>query len=106
MALFTFVIEFRGSTMIRQVKAASPRMALKHVTARLGGLDARSRLKLARAVAEDTPVEVEGVRNVWCFSAVVGRSLALIHFVKTVEARKISRLRVLRLKRRKTLRSG
>ena len=59
MALFTFVIEFRGSTMICQVKAASPRTALKRVTAKLDGLDARSMLELSRALSEDTATEVD-----------------------------------------------
>ena len=106
MALFTFVIEFRGSTMIRQVKAASPQTALKHVTARLDGLDARSRLEFSRALSEDDATEMKGMINVWCSSASVRRSLALVHFVKTAEVRKVPRLRVLPRERRKTLRSG
>ena len=92
MALFTFVIEFRGSTMIRQVKAASPQTALKHVAAKLDGLDARSRLELSRAWSEDDATEMKGMRNVWCSSASVRRSLALVHFV-TAEVRKVPRLR-------------
>lgn len=90
MALFTVLLEFNGGTYLSQLRAASAhKVAAKHA-ARLidnkavGTLATRRRL--AQRLAADNPVAIEGVRNVWCSHASVGKKSALVNIVGTAEA--------------------
>ena len=80
MARFTVILEFTGGTYVRQVKAASARRALKAIATGKHGKAA-----LFRALAEEKPAAIEGVKNCWCCGASYRDKLALVNIVKTAE---------------------
>jgi hypothetical protein len=79
LAKFTLILEFRGGTYIRQVRASSPKGALKTVD----GTD--SVTKVFCALRDETPVAIEGIANCWCSSTLYQSRLALVNIVKTAE---------------------
>ena len=87
MALFTVILEFDGGTYISQFKASSPDdAAVKHADYLVGlrGMSTpTSRKRLADRLSAEKPVAIEGARNVWCCSALVGRKPALVNIVAT-----------------------
>jgi len=89
MSLFTMLLEFGGGTYISQIRATSARIAArKHATQLVGNKVIASlavRKRLAQDLLKDEPVAIEGVPNVWCCSASVGRKFALVNIVATVE---------------------
>src|SRR5262245_21665218 len=89
--LFTVVMEFDGTTSISQFVAARVGDALKLWLIRLQEPNAYG---LSRSLARSlhtafvkhpstAPVRIEGVANVWCTTAFVGRKFALLNIVKT-----------------------
>ena len=87
MALFTVILEFDGGTYISQFEARSPDdAAVKHRHYLLGLKEMSTlttRKRLADSLSLERLVAIEGLRNVWCCSASVGRKLALVNFVAT-----------------------
>ena len=93
MPLFTFFLDYRGGTYIRQAKARSPEAALKTWASNLDcngiqGFGPKRKKQLARELSSDEPVAIEGIQNAWCADAIVGGHLALVHFVRTAQGRK------------------
>jgi hypothetical protein len=90
MALFTVVLEFDGGTYISQFRATSVRAAIEKHASQLVGNKAVSTLttrrRLAHDLSADGPVAIEGVQNVWCCSASIGKKFALANIVATAEA--------------------
>lgn len=80
MPKFTLVLEFRGGTYIRQVRARSPRAALKTLSS---GSDRGHRV--FKALLDEKTVAIEGISNVWCSSASFQGRLALVNIVKTAD---------------------
>ena len=80
MASFTLILEFRGGTHIRQVRAVSPQRALRRMAA---GTDAKTRV--FRALADAKVVAIEGITDCWCSSASHGGQFALVNIVRTTE---------------------
>jgi hypothetical protein len=80
LAKFTVILEFRGGTYIRQVRASSPKSALKKVADRTD-----SRSKVFCALLDEKPVAIEGVTNCWCSTTSYQAQLALVNIVKTAE---------------------
>ena len=80
MALFTIILDFGGSTYIRQLKATSPQLALKKISAGNHGKAA-----MFRALSKDKPMPIEGVENCWCCATSHKGKLALVNIVKTAE---------------------
>jgi len=74
------ILEFDGGTYIRQVKAASPKTALRKLAA---GADHKKDLLLA--LVDEGPVAIQGISNCWCSSATHRGKLALVNIVKTAE---------------------
>ena len=87
MALFTVVLEFGGGTYISQFKAASAHAAAAkhaaHVISVKGMSTPSDRKRLADLLSIEQPIAIQGVRNVWCCSATVGRKFALVNIVAT-----------------------
>ena len=87
MALFTVVLEFGGGTYISQFKAASPHAAAVKHAAHLIGINGMctplDRKRLSDRLSLEQPVPIQGIRNVWCCSASVGRKFALVNIVAT-----------------------
>jgi hypothetical protein len=88
MALFTVLLEFDGGTYISQFHATSPHnAALKHAAHVIANKEMSSlvtRRRLADRLSLERPVAIEGVRNVWCCSASIGRKFALVNIIATV----------------------
>jgi len=87
MALFTVILEFGDGTYISQFKAASANAAaVKHAAHLIGvkGMCTPSnRKRLADCLSLEQPIAIQGIRNVWCCSASVGRKFALVNIVAT-----------------------
>jgi len=80
MAKFTVILEFGGGTYIRQVKAISPKTALRKLAA--GTDDKRA---LFFTLVDEGPVAIQGISKCWCSSATYRGKLALANIVKTAE---------------------
>ena len=88
MALFTFLMEFRGGTYLAQVQAKSPRAALRKWLHSLdagpiAGMGPRTKREFLRWLPEAGPTPISGLSRTWCASFVSRSGLALIHFVQT-----------------------
>lgn len=88
MALFTFIMDYRGGTYVHQAIGTDQgaatvawveAMALENVAS----LTEESLASIREAILPQTPCEVSGMRNVWCLSAVVAEHLALVHVIAT-----------------------
>jgi hypothetical protein len=90
MALFTFVLDYKGGTYISQVSART----LKQATVKwaegleveeMYGLGAASKIKLIREMKgdEDKPALLNGLKNVWCQTSLIRGRGALINIIKT-----------------------
>ena len=80
MALFTAILEFDGGTYVSQLRSASAQDAASKYASRLVKNKtvpgpAETMQSLAIALSQDSPVSIVGVRNVWCCSASVGKTL-------------------------------
>ena len=85
--LFTFFLDYKGGTYVSQVRASSPVGALKAWTETLDhtkvkGLGLRGKRNLLEKINEP-PTQLQGVKNIWCCSALINGELALIHFAQT-----------------------
>jgi hypothetical protein len=87
--LFTFILEYRGGTHISQVTARSPKAALQRWamsrrvwSAISSALRVRGRIEASAFLAENL-VAVEGTTGVWCTTASVRRSFALVNVIRT-----------------------
>ena len=86
MPLFTFLLEFDGGTYISQVRSASVKRAIPKYAGLLVNnvaVPLSVRRRLASGLAEDEPIAIEGIRNVWCCFATVGKKSALLNIIST-----------------------
>lgn len=88
MALFTFMMEFKGGTYIRQVDDVSPRAACRKFAEHLDTTEIFSfgpaeKRCLIEELTDPTPAPILYTINTWCVSALIGDNVALIHFVQT-----------------------
>ena len=88
MPLFTVILEFDGGTYISQFQARSAQRAAANCASHLVGIKGMStpanRKRLARCLLRERPIAIQGVRNVWCCSASIGKKLALVNIVGTL----------------------
>jgi hypothetical protein len=90
MALFTFILGYRGGTYISQVEAEEVKRALSKWVDEVDldvmfGLTNRSREHFRASFTEFEfhPVAISEVLNVWCVSTVVRGKFASVNIVKT-----------------------
>jgi len=88
MSLFTFVLDYRGGTYIQQVEAANEERAVEAWARVLNlddiqGLTAKSRPMLQAKFLGQELAPVSGSKSVWCVSARLRGSLALVHVIRT-----------------------
>lgn len=91
--LFTIITEFEGTTAAAQMRARDCDAVLSGWLKQLDtegayGLTKSQRARLTAAYRPDVvgrPVQISGLGNVWCLTIGVNGSLALLHFIKTVE---------------------
>ena len=89
MRLFTFVLDYRGGTYVSQ---ATCRTIGEIVSVLDGAIDWKAlpndvsesaKQRFLEEVAEIPPSPIDGLRNVWCISARLGKSMAILHVVET-----------------------
>lgn len=92
-SMFTFVVDYKGGTYVSQVSARNVCVAITAWT-RVANWQAMGirvsdsfEKRLARELAEETPVPLEGMTNVWCIAPRLGRSMATVNIVATVRSR-------------------
>jgi hypothetical protein len=89
--LMTLILDYAGGTYVSQVEVDRLEdLALKLRSAFDWQLvtprPTPSALeRFIDSIAQSTAIEISGVRQVWCISAMLGRKLALINAVNTVE---------------------
>ena len=88
MALYTFIMEYKGRTYTSQANAASPKNACfkwaKELKAReIFAFGEKSKEILVEQMKSEKPVLLGGLKNTWCVSASIRGELALINFVRT-----------------------
>ena len=87
-SLFTFVLDFAGGTYLSQYRGESLREACEKWvqgmdTSAVASMDKASRLDLASEVDIAEAVRIEGLTNVWCLSFLPGKTLGLVHVIRT-----------------------
>lgn len=88
MALYTFIMSYRGGTYAAQVRAQSVQAAARQWAEQLAvdaiwGFGPAAHQQLCTEVSGDTPVPLNGLESVWCLSALVRGHLALINVIET-----------------------
>ncbi len=86
--LFTIICEFRGGTYCSQVRAIDAGEAVRQWSARIAAerpVPGASGYLAKAAIRDLPPVALEGLANAWCFTASVGRDLAICSLVLTAE---------------------
>jgi len=81
------ILGFGGGTYISQFKAASAHAAAVKHAAHVISIKCMStssdRKRLTERLSIEQPVAIQGIRNVWCCSASIGRKFALMNIVAT-----------------------
>ena len=88
MPLFTIVMDYAGGTYIDQVDAPSVNLAcIKWAenldSSQIYGIKNKRKELLMREMQDASPVQLDGLVNAWCTSALVAGRLALINIIKT-----------------------
>jgi hypothetical protein len=89
MAMFTFIMEFRGGTYVSQVKAASVAAAFVEWSKRLQVdeiqyLGPTGKAEIIGMAKEAEPTLLKGLINVWFESFAIKQGFARVNIVKTV----------------------
>jgi hypothetical protein len=87
MALYTFIVDYKGFTCVQQASGDTLKEALKSWAElfKLGdpaGLPG-NRNEIADSLSNDVPTPLIGARNVWCITQHVFGKLALMNIVET-----------------------
>jgi hypothetical protein len=90
MSLYTFIMDYKGGTYISQIeevslKTACNKWAKQLNTNEIYGLGEKSKALLKMLSLEEEIVAINGLNNVWCFTAFIRNSLVLVNIVKTAE---------------------
>lgn len=90
MALYTFVMDFRGGTYISQVEAEDLHAsipawieAISKQQNQILHLGTKGLEKLKEELADQNPTLLDSLQNVWCLTAHLHSGFALINVVKT-----------------------
>lgn len=91
LVLFTIILEFEGTTSVRQFSGENVDEAYRRWFQGLSepsayGLSADQAARLSSAISFeglDSVTPISSIQNVWCTTALVGETLALINFVAT-----------------------
>ena len=88
MPLYTFLMDFKGGTYIQQIEDSSPRRACLRWaenldTSNIEGLGLKGRISLVEQMKDEELTPIKETINVWCVSALIQGSLALITLIRT-----------------------
>ena len=88
--LYTFLLDYAGGTYVSQYAGSSHTKAFERwLVAEPVKLERRLRVRLAKKLARehaevgDPPAPLDGLQNVWCWTASLTRGLALVTVVMT-----------------------
>ena len=86
MKKFTFIAEFRGGTYITQYNTVDILEALSIWVESLDNSIYPQRIihKLQKAIANEQPIPIKGVDNVWCCSFSPYNSFLLLNIIETI----------------------
>lgn len=89
--LYTIFMEFAGGTYAAQVRAGSPRSALKKwakniVPGNIYDLGPKGKEALNRQIHDKQIVPIHGMVNIWCATFLVGGKLALVNLIRMENA--------------------
>ncbi len=90
MALFTMILEYRGTTAISQVRAGGAKAALQKWTktfdyASVLGVTGAAKSQLVDAFTREEPLPVKGTRHVWCSTALEDGRMALLNIIRPAD---------------------
>lgn len=89
MSLYTFIMQYRGGTYIKQVSDRSKESAMRKW---LRELDIKNVKEFSEAdkqklilddFSDEAPIPITGCKNTWCFGLRTSKELALVNFVLT-----------------------
>jgi hypothetical protein len=88
MPLYTFLMDFKGGTYIRQIKASSPKFACVEWaksldTSKIVGLGKKGRNYLVEEMKNETPTPINQTVNAWCTTALIRGNIAIITLIRT-----------------------
>ena len=90
MILYTFVMDFEGGTYISQIKNTTLKKAVISWAKNLNCLNIsyfgdKSKNQILKYLLEEeySPVQVDGLKNVWCTSFLLFKGSAIVHIIKT-----------------------
>jgi len=85
--LYTINFEYRGGTYLAQIEAAGPREAVARWLEQISAEELQAwiadRAAMEEAFAEEVPIAIRGLRNVWCVTRTLNGDLALANIVAT-----------------------
>ncbi len=90
MALFTMILEYRGTTAISQVRAPGAKTAVQKWTKAFDygavlGLGASGKKQLVEGFTREEPIPVKNTSNVWCATASGDGGMALLNIIRTAD---------------------
>jgi hypothetical protein len=90
MALFTMILEYRGTTAISQVRAPGAKTAVQKWTKTFDygsvlGMGASGKTQLVKGFTREDPVPVKNTSNVWCATALEDGRMALLNIIRTAD---------------------
>jgi hypothetical protein len=88
MPIYTVVLDYKGGTYISQIKARTHKEACLKWADQLDpkvifGMGSVGKASLQTGIAREEPVLIQGLKNVWCQSALVRGKGALINIIQT-----------------------
>jgi len=87
--LYTLILDYQGGTYVSQMTGDSPEHAffkwLEQLDLDMLGVKYDTHDSILKDIEylEDRPVQLSGLRNVWCLSLLFDNILALVNIVKT-----------------------
>lgn len=89
MALYTFIMDYKGGTYISQIRSSFRNAPIKWArnldVSGVFGFGKNAKDVLIEAMGLEEPVALDDVKNGWCVSALIRDELALIHFIETAD---------------------
>lgn len=92
MGLFTLVLDYRGGTYVSQANCST----FGDLASVLGkaidwkaipnNVTEKDKQQFLNDLAEIPPSAIDGLKNVWCSSARLGKTMAILHIVETTES--------------------
>lgn len=88
MALYTFILEYKGGTYLSQISSGSPVSAFvkgaKGLQAvEVTGLGNKGKASLIEQMKTNEITPITGLTNVWCKTALIAGRLAIVNLIQT-----------------------